>query len=743
MHILLQPSIWVPYPPNSQKSIPSSNTKSKWKSSLNSSCKLEYAQNSEPTLSFTSVIPIGSSCDGNNLLLNSWPQLLQISTRSQNLNLGQSIHAHLIKLGYKKDTFICNNLINFYSKFNKMNDAQQVFDEMPFRNTVSWTSLINGYSKINDAQTVFLLSHEMSENGELLNEHTCSVILRVCGVPEGLIMGEQVHGFAIKLGLYEDVVVGTSLISMYSKCGCLEDAEDVFRDLTYVDVQCLNLMILEYGKMANVEKVIASFVGLISCGLEPNDYTYTNVISVCCDNLAAEEGRQLHGLAIKSGSVGVTSVANAVITMYSNHGLVQESEKMLVGMVERNLISWTALLSGYVKNGLFGKAFRMFSEMLELGLSIDSSCLATVLDACSESKNCVLGLQLHGFLIKLGYLSDAYISTAMLDFYARNGNMRSATLAFHGIPEKGAASLNAILAGFKQTDIDREDPMVFFNQQRSAGIVPDMVTLSRLLSLSSICARLIRGKSLHAYIIKTGYESELSVSNALIAMYAKCGAVRDARHVFNNINGHDTVSWNTIISAFALSGQGNEALLMFEQMKRLGYSPDKITVLAVLQACSYSGLMEDGFQLFEEMESKYGIRPVFEHFVCMVDLLGRSGLLSEALHFISGSPFSDSIMLWRSLVHICKLRRDSRVGKVASKHLIDLAPKDAGSYMLVANLYAGEGMFGEAAKVKAMMNELEISKETGCSWIEIENKVHRFMANSGDHPAILDLLEGG
>ncbi|GAB4851603.1 hypothetical protein Ancab_031005 [Ancistrocladus abbreviatus] len=742
-NILLSTTLF-PGPLNPNHILPQSNARSKWRGNLKLRCQLASARIREPiSNSGPSIVPINSSCDHNCLSSVNWPQLLQISIESQNLKLGQSTHAYFVKLGYKDDTFMCNNLINLYSKFNLMDDAQNVFDEMLVRNTVSWTSLINGYCNINDSESVFRVTHEMNKKGEAFNAHSCSVIMRACESPEGLILGQQIHGFAVKLGIYEDVVVGTSTISMYANCGYLDDAEHVFHDQPYVDIQCLNLMIMLYGKLGDGLRAIDIFLGLINCGFEPNDYTYTNMISSCGDILSIEEGKQLHGLATKSGLLGTSSVGNAVITMYAKHGLMQESEKMFLGMRVRNLISWTALLSGYVKNGHFTKAFGVFLDIMELGIPIDPSCWTTVIDGCSESKKYKLGLQLHASLIKLGYLFDVHTTTALVDFYAKNGNTKSAKLAFHGGSEKMIPSFNAVLAGLTETVIDgEEDPIVFFNQQRSAGMVPDMISFCTLLSLSASYPCLITGRCVHAYIVKTGYESDLSIGNALISMYGKCGVIEDACRIFNSMNSYDIVSWNSMISAFSVSGQGEDTLLLFEQMKRQGYTPDGITILGVLQACSYSGLVEDGVCLFHEMESKYGIRPVIEHFVCMVDLLGRAELLSEAVYFISRSPFCDSVMLWRSLVHICKLHGDTRVGKIASEHLLSLAPKDAGSYMLVSNMYAGAGMFSEAAKVRTMMNDLKVRKEAGCSWTEINNKVHRFMASRGDLTAILDPLGG-
>ncbi|XP_057468166.1 LOW QUALITY PROTEIN: pentatricopeptide repeat-containing protein At2g33680-like [Actinidia eriantha] len=677
-----------------------------------------------------------TSCEQFLFLSDDWPQLLQISTGSEDFPLGQAIHGFLAKSGYQKDVFRGNNIVSMYVKFSRLDDAHRVFDEMLERNAITWTTLINGYSQISDVESVVMMTRCMRKCNEELNEHTCSVILRVCESPDEKICGEQIHGFVVKSGYCENVFVGTSLVSMYSRSGHLDDAEKLFNELMYKDVRCLNFMISEYGNAGYGEKALWVFLELLHTGLEPNDYTFTNVISACNGAVGLEEGgRQLHGLAIKHGLLGKISVGNAIITMYGKYGSVEEAESMFCEMGERNLVSRTALLSIYVKNGHGDKALTQFLDMINQGISFDSNCLACVLDSCSECKDLNLGVQIHGFVIKLGVVSDVNVGTALIDLYSKCENLQSARLFLDGLSVISTASFNAILDGFAKIDgEDEEDAMLLFNQYKLARLKPDSITFSRLLSSSADLACLVTGTSLHACAIKTGFEGDLTVSNAVITMYAKCGSILDAHQIFIGMKEHDSISWNAMVSAHALHGQGNESISLFEEMVSEGFFPDKITILAVLQACSYSGLWNYGVSLFNEMEMKYGVSPILEHFACLVDLLGKAGLFSEAMDLINKSPFSDLPLLWRTLVHVCKLCGDLNFGKMASQRLLDLAPKEAGSYILVSNMYAREGMFNEAARVRTIMNDLKMSKEAGCSWIEIDNKTHQFVARSKDHP---------
>ncbi|KAI3982304.1 hypothetical protein MKX01_037837 [Papaver californicum] len=670
------------------------------------------------------------------VLHDDWPQLLQLSIGSKDYKLGLSIHAYLIKLGSHNETFQGNNLINLYSKFNKLNDAQRVFEEVTIRNTITWTSLMNGYSQNNnDTEAVFRIACNMRRLGEDFSGHTCTVILQACESPRDQIVGEQVHSLVIKSGFDENLFVGTSLLSMYLRSGSLDSAEKVFRNLDDKDTQCLNSMILGYGKEGDGQKSFQLLCDLLSYGLEPSDYTFTNVISSCGGEIGVREGRQLHGLAVKSDVVKEISVGNALVTLYGKYGLVEEAEKMFSGMIERNLVTWTALLSVYVKNSEGEKAISGFLEMLHLGICFDTNCLATFLDGCSECRNLKLGIQIHGFVTKLGYFSDLFIGTALIDLYAKCGNFSYAKLVFSSLSFQTTAGFNAILAGYMKIDEGggEKEYMVLFHQARLSGVEPDFVTFSRLIGLSAEQASLVKGMALHGYSIKVGLENEIIVGNALVSMYAKCGEVEDSRRMFYTMVCHDLVSWNSLISGCALHGQGEEVLLLFEEMRRRGFIPDEITALSVLQACSHSGLFEVGIHLFWNMESKFNIKPAIEHYACMVDLLSRSGSLSKAMEFITESAFSESPLLWRTLINTSNLHGDDNISTIASKHLLDLVPDDAGSYILISNMYAGRGMFSDAAKVRTLMNNRKMKKDAGCSWIEIENKVHRFFASGEDH----------
>ncbi|KAK1259927.1 Pentatricopeptide repeat-containing protein [Acorus gramineus] len=655
-------------------------------------------------------------------LQNHWPHLLQISIGSKDLHLSLAIHAFLIKTSSKDHIFECNNLINLYSKFERPVDAQRVFDGMPTRNAITWTSLMNGYSLTGDNGTVCRIAFEMHGFGEVFNEHVCSLVLRACASLSDRVRGEQIHSMVIKNRLDADAFVGTSLFSMYSRTGLLDEAEKTFESIVGIDVRCLNSMILEYGRAGDGERAIQVFRDLLEFDLGIDEYTFMNALSAC---VGVAEGKQLHNLCIKHGCLHEISVVNAVVTMYGKHGLVEEAERVFQGMEERNLVSWTAMLSAYLKTGFPLKAIDWFARMIALeDLGFDSSCFATVLDACAECKNFESLVQVHGLVIKLSYSLDDFICTALIDAYVQCGNLGAARLVFNGLTTLNIAPFNAILAG----EADEDDFMRLFNRVRSSGVQPDWVTFTRVLSLVAHRTSLITGECMHCYIFKAGFHEHIDVDNALITMYTKCGSIERARQIFIGMERRDSVTYNAMISGYAVHGRGKDALTLLRRMETDGLRPDEVSLVAVLQACAYSGLFEDGFRLFSDMKKRCLIEPGIEHENCMVDLLCRSGRLMEAMDFAEESRFRDSSLLWRTLVNGCRLRRNTKFGRIASERLISLAPSEAASYILTSNMYSMGGMLEEAAKARTMMTDRELKKETGCSWIEIDNHIHHFVA---------------
>jgi pentatricopeptide repeat protein len=317
--------------------------------------------------------------------------------------------------------------------------------------------------------------------------------------------------------------------------------------------------------------------------------------------------------------------------------------------------------------------------------------------------------------------------------YAQNGSIEDASQLFGRMPEKDVISWNTMIAAYAQIG-HGEEAMKLFCQMQRVGVRPIQTTFTSLLSASASLASIEQGKQHHTYIFKIGFSSEVFVGNALIAMYAKCGHIDDARQVLDEMPERDVVSWNSLITGFALHGRGKEALQLFEQMQLLDIKPNNTTFIGILSACSHAGLVDEGWQYFYSMNRDNCITPTAGHYACMVDLLARAGCLKEAEEFIDEMPFKLDAVAWGSLLGACRVHVNTEVAKRAAEHLFELEPENAGTYVLLSNIYAAAGRWNDAAKIRILMKDRGVKKKPGCSWIKVKNKVHTFVVGDRLHP---------
>jgi pentatricopeptide repeat protein len=322
---------------------------------------------------------------------------------------------------------------------------------------------------------------------------------------------------------------------------------------------------------------------------------------------------------------------------------------------------------------------------------------------------------------------------AMIAGYAQNGFVDEALKLFQKIPWQTVESWNAMIAGYAQNGHGQE-ALKLFEQMQVAGMKLNAKTFASALPACASLAALEKGKEIHEEITKSGLETDIFVASALVHMYAKCGSIDHARNVFDKMRKRDVVSWTAMIEGYAIHGCGKEALKLFEQMQHCGVKPNHITLVGVLSACCHAGLVEEGRQYFDCMSQHYHITPRMEHYSCMVDLLGRAGHLDEAEDFVNKMPIKPDATVWRCLLGACRAHNNIELGKRVAEYLFELDPDNASPYLQLANIYATAGRWDGLQKVRKMMNERQVKKEPGCSWIEVNKQVYAFLVGDSSMP---------
>lgn len=409
---------------------------------------------------------------------------------------------------------------------------------------------------------------------------------------------------------------------------------------------------------------------------------------------------------------------------------------------------WNILIRAYAWSGPFETAIGLYYGLLDHGLMPDNFTFPFVLKACSALSDLTAGREIHEMAVRTRWDSDVFVAAGLIDMYAKCGRVEDARRVFDGVEGRDAVVWNSMIGAYSQNGYPSES-LALFKEMVREGFRPTVATLVTAVSAVADSAALPRGREIHGFSWRRGFEGDNNVNTALVDMYAKSGWVKVARNVFEKLGERRVVSWNAMICGFAMHGHGDEALALFNDMREEGRAvPDHITFVGVLSACSHAGLLEEGRKFFDMLVSGYSIKPTVQHYTCLIDLLGHSGQLEEAYRLIQEMPMKVDAGVWGALLNGCKIHRNVELGELALEKLIELEPNDAGNYVHLSNIYAQAGKWEGAARVRKLMTERGLKKEVACSWIEVKNKVHAFLVGDQSHSCSeeiyreLDRLEG-
>lgn len=371
--------------------------------------------------------------------------------------------------------------------------------------------------------------------------------------------------------------------------------------------------------------------------------------------------------------------------------------------------------------------------------NFDASVISHAISSCGSKRDLHGGIQYHCAAIRSGFVANVYIGSSLISLYSKCNELENACKVFDEMPVRNVVSWTSIISGFAQewqVDVCLE----LFSEMRNSGLKPNDFTYASVLSACTGSGALGQGRCAHSQTIRLGFDSYVHIVNALMSMYCKCGAVEDVLYMFENLDGKDNVSWNTMIAGYAQHGLALQAIGLFEEMKTRGVEPDAITLLGVLSSCCHAGLVKEGRHYFNSMVEEHGIQPELDHYSCIVDLLGRAGLLDEARDFIEKMPIRPNAVIWGSLLSSCRVHGTVWIGIEAAESRLLMEPRCASTHVQLANLYASLGCWDEVARVRKLMKDKGIKTSPGFSWIEISNEVHRFRAEDSSNPRMVQII---
>ncbi|VFQ80517.1 unnamed protein product [Cuscuta campestris] len=413
---------------------------------------------------------------------------------------------------------------------------------------------------------------------------------------------------------------------------------------------------------------------------------YANLLNSCILGKAIQPGRQLHARFCIAGLGYNTLLATKLVNLYCVCDHVSVAHKLFAKIPKGNLFLWNVLIRGYAWNGPYEVAISLYFQLLKHGHVPDNFTFPFVLKACSALSAIDVGRDIHEQVVEAGWERDVFVCAALIDMYAKGGRVDSSRKVFDGVAQRDVVVWNSMLAAYSKNGC-ADECLLLCSEMAYAGVGPTDATLVTSISASADIAALQQGRELHGYSFRQGFGSHDKVMTALVDMYAKSGHVKLARMLFEALSEKRVVSWNAMITGYAMHGHANAALDMFEWMIR-GAQPDHITFVGVLSACNHGGMVDEAKMYFEQMTRNYSIEPTVQHYTCMVDLLGHFGRLDEAYGLITQMKVAPDSGVWGALLNSCKIHGDVELAELALEKLVELEPNDAGNYVILSNIYA-------------------------------------------------------
>ncbi|CAN6447668.1 unnamed protein product [Victoria cruziana] len=589
--------------------------------------------------------------------------LLQACVDTKSLIHGLKLHENLVsKSPAGLPLQIKAKLMKLYCICGHMDKARQMFDGIPQPDIQCWAALINAYTKNGYPNESLSLYSEMKNRNEIQPDKFILLdVAKACSMLSDLIKAKEIHEDAERFCLSVDILVGNALIDLYGKCGCMSRAYLIFNKMPKKDVISWTSMIVGLVHCGYCEDALQLFSDMVLAGIQPNSVTISSVLPACSSLMDLELGTVIHGYVIRIGIEENVFVSGTLIDMYAKCSDISHARRLFDIAPQRDVVSWNVICAACLQNGETEKAIQLFKEMKSLDVIPNVASWNVMISGCTQ-----------------------------------NGETTAAT--------------------------------ELFKQMIHEQVKPDRITIASILPALSCVESVRSGRELHCFCFRHCFIEDTIVATALVSMYANCGSITIGLKVFNEMPEKDVISWNVVISAYAMHGYGMEALAFFQKMQKMGVRANAGTFSGILSACSHAGLVEEGHHFFRSMSVDHGLVPDSDHYASMVDILSRAGFLDEAYLFVQSMPVKATASSWGALLGACRVYKNVKLGEIAARHLFQMEPDNPGNYILLANIYVALGMWGDSFNMRKLMTSSGIEKTPGCSWVQVRGQIFTFVA---------------
>ncbi|KAB1207548.1 hypothetical protein CJ030_MR7G007547 [Morella rubra] len=614
------------------------------------------------------------------------------------------------------DPYAASKLLSNCFKCGRIEDAENLFDAMPVKDVVSYSIMIHGYAKSGFHRKSMEFYSHMRLLGLVPNSFTVVGVLVSTGGLRSSVLGQSVHGLAVKTGLDCDAIVVTAVLDMYAKCGSMTDACKAFKGLKNPGLISCNAVVSGFIHNNLFEEGLVHFNKFRKFGLLPNE---ASVLALTRGCIALESQRLcecVHCLTIKLALVLDVSVNNSVLGMYSTLIDLDAATKIFHEMECKDVISWTTMMGLSIDLENASYALGLFCSMRDSGIIHDTVAIMNLISACAILGDLKRGREVHAQAVVCGFRPELPLANSLIAMYSKCGDLHSSRNIFDQTTQKSLVSWTAMILGWAQNGFSRDALKLLVQVRLEENFCFDSTMMIGALTASGGLASLELCQQVHCFAFEAGFSSHRLVQNSLISTYSKCGSVELAHNVFKEMGYlRDIVSWNTIINGYGINGCGETAITLYHEMRSCGEDPDSATYLCILSSCSHAGLVDDGLLIFNQIVEENRIRPSQEHYGCVVDLLARAGCLTDAIEFANKFLAGMGPNVWRALLSGCLLQGNVGLAELATRRIIDQDPEGYDQVVLLSNVYASVGRFQDAESLRSNLKKKGLLKNPGIS----------------------------
>ncbi|KAL5743212.1 hypothetical protein ACOSP7_029944 [Xanthoceras sorbifolium] len=651
--------------------------------------------------------------------------LLKIFNGSPDTVTVVNVHCFTLKVGFLANLPTSTSLLTAYSRAGDFRSSWDLFNETCNKDVIFWNAIITASVENKCLSMALHFFVEMIEVGIGFDSTTLLIVVSALSQLNFLKQGGVVHCLSVKAGMLSDCSLCNALMDMYAKCGELNSSECMFAGMECRDIVSWNTIVSGCLHNDHPEKSLLYFREMTCCSGEqvrPDNTslslsTLLAILPSCDSPEFLKFGTQIHCWQLKLGFSNNILAVNSLMHMYINCGDLMASYSLLQKISHIGDTScWNTVIVACTHNGHLREALETFNLMRqESNASHDSITLVNVISVCGILQLAFQGRSLHGLAVKSSIILDTRVQNSLITMYSRCKDVESASLVFKFMSNHNSCSWNCMISAFSQNKAE----MKAFDLFCRLKFEHNEFTIVSILSACTQLGVISHGKQIHGHVYRLGFQKNSFISAALVDMYSNCGRLDIACKIFENSREKSDAAWNSMISAYGYHSRGIKAIELFHEMCNSGIRPNKSTFVSLLSACSHSGLVNEGLWYYRHMLEKYEVKPVTDHHVCLVDMLGRSGKLHEAYEFIMSMPTQPEAGVWGAMLSACNYHGDTQMGKKVAELLFELEPENVGYYISLSNMYVASGRWKDAVEIREIIQNKNLRKIAGYSLIDV------------------------